>query len=302
MTARAPGKIVISGAYAVLAGAPAVVSAVDRFVLADAGRPADRITPEVKAALGDGPVPWFDASALREGEKKLGLGSSAAILVASLAARVVRERGALADRELALAVLAPALAAHAEAQGGGSGVDVAASAFGGTLAFRRDRPAEARSFALPAGLCVETWWTGAEASTRELVARVFALGELDGARFSRLLGAQAEAAEAAEHALAANDTAGFVAALAAQRHALEALGAAAGATIVTEAAARLAEAAENEGAAALPAGAGGGDVLIYAGPSTSSAGFRKLAEAHGHLRLELALGARGVHAWLKGTA
>ena len=33
--ARAPGKVVLSGAYAVLEGAPALVAAVDRYVVAD---------------------------------------------------------------------------------------------------------------------------------------------------------------------------------------------------------------------------------------------------------------------------
>ena len=52
MRARAPGKIVMSGAYAVLEGAPAIVTAVDRYVLADAGRPAEFVTPEVREAWG----------------------------------------------------------------------------------------------------------------------------------------------------------------------------------------------------------------------------------------------------------
>ncbi|MBM4364466.1 MAG: phosphomevalonate kinase, partial [Deltaproteobacteria bacterium] len=82
MIARAPGKLVLSGAYAVLEGAPAIVTAVDRWVTADTGRPADRLTPEVSAALAGRTAPWFDAGPLRDGEQKLGLGSSAAILVA----------------------------------------------------------------------------------------------------------------------------------------------------------------------------------------------------------------------------
>jgi phosphomevalonate kinase len=294
--ARAPGKLVISGAYAVLEGAPAIVSAVDRFVTADAARPAERVTPEVRAALANANAPWFDASELRQGGQKLGLGSSAAILVASLAARVLAERGPLADRELAAAVAAPALAAHAAAQAGGSGVDVAAAAYGGTLLFRRAAPTHAESVPLPAAVHVETFWSGAEASTSALVSRVFSLQERDAAAFSRLLGAQAAAAEAAERALRAGDGAGLVAALAAQRHALTELGSAAGVAIVTPSARVLAGAAEREQATALPAGAGGGDVLIFAGRSESSDGFRELAEQHGYLRLELRLGARGVHA------
>jgi len=42
--ARAPGKLVLSGAYAVLSGAPALVVAVDRYVVADSARPAAFLT------------------------------------------------------------------------------------------------------------------------------------------------------------------------------------------------------------------------------------------------------------------
>ena len=42
--ARAPGKVVLSGAYAVLSGAPAIVAAVSRYVTADSARPAELLT------------------------------------------------------------------------------------------------------------------------------------------------------------------------------------------------------------------------------------------------------------------
>src|SRR5262249_8121092 len=67
--ARAPGKLVLSGAYSVLYGAPALVAAVDRYVSADSALAAERVTPEVRAALGDAPAPGFDASALRRDGK-----------------------------------------------------------------------------------------------------------------------------------------------------------------------------------------------------------------------------------------
>ena len=86
MRARAPGKVVISGAYAVLEGAPAIVAAVDRYAVADTARAPDFVSDEVRVALGGRRAPLVDASALRADGRKLGLGSSAAILVASLAA------------------------------------------------------------------------------------------------------------------------------------------------------------------------------------------------------------------------
>ncbi len=101
--ARAPGKLVLSGAYAVLSGAPAIVAAVDRYVTADSARPASFLTPEVRAAIGDQPAPWFNADDLRENGEKLGLGSSAAILVASLAALELDRTPGLSDAALSAA-------------------------------------------------------------------------------------------------------------------------------------------------------------------------------------------------------
>jgi phosphomevalonate kinase len=301
MKTRAPGKIVLSGAYAVLEGAPAIATAVDRFVVADGSKTTPSPTPEVLSAFAGAPAPRVDASALfggASGDKKLGLGASAAILVASLAAKVAVERGALADVELASAVFPSALRAHAEAQGGGSGVDVAASAFGGTIAFRRggERP-QALAVKLPPSLVLEVWWSGRPASTSELVGRVRALRERARARYVRLIDAQAAAALDAEVALGRADGAAFLRALDAQRQALDALGTAANAPIVDDAARALGDAAAALGGAALPAGAGGGDVLVFAGFGASPPEFAALAEGSGYERLGLALGARGVHVY-----
>jgi phosphomevalonate kinase len=295
--ARAPGKLVLSGAYAVLDGAPALVTAVDRYVTADAARVADFVTPEVRAALGDASAPWFDASELREGNEKLGVGSSAAIVVASIAARVGIERGVLSDAELAELVLERALSAHATAQGGGSGVDVAAASFGGTLAFHRasgpgGMPNVLR-VGLPPGLVIETWWSGRPATTSGFVQRVRALEDRDSAAYAELMGAQRRGAERALRAVVEGRADEFALALDDQRRALVALGLAAGADIVTDAVQALAEAAPS--ATVLPAGAGGGDIVLYVGRSPSPPEFRAVAATLGHRLLALTLDARGVH-------
>ena len=298
MKARAPGKIVISGAYAVLEGAPAIASAVDRYVIADAAQTTETPTPEVAAAFAHLPAPAYDASALFSGEKKLGLGASAAILVASLAATVVRERGELADAELAGAVLARALRAHADAQGGGSGVDVAASAFGRTIVFRRgDAGPEALLARLPSDLTFEVWWSGVPASTSELVGRVRTLRERAPGRYLKLIEAQASASLDAEVAVQRGDSSAFLRALDAQRQALDLLGQAATAPIVDRAARALGDAAAALGGAALPAGAGGGDVVLFVGPEPSPPEFAALARGSGYDKLDLTLGARGVHVY-----
>ncbi len=296
--ARAPGKMVLSGAYAVLSGAPALVAAVDRYVLADSARPSEFDAPEVRAALDPAtPAPWFDASALRENGQKLGLGSSAAIVVASLAALELEREPELSAEALCARVYEPALRAHRAAQGGGSGVDVASSAHGGLIAARRDAQG-ALTIArceLPAQLVFEVWAHAAAASTAEFLARIRALAARDAALHAARIRAQAEAAEAALAATRGNDAPGFIAAVARQFAALTALGEAAGTTIVTPEHEELGRLALAENAAFLPAGAGGGDVTYYVGLAAPAAEFGVRARALGLTRLELSLGARGVH-------
>src|SRR5690606_33179773 len=159
---RAPGKLVLSGAYSVLEGAPAIVAAVDRYATADGTRPAGFVADEMRAAMQP-PYPLIDASALREEGRKLGLGSSAALLVAALSATGEFDLDRRSER---YRLFERALAAHRRAQGGGSGIDVAASTFGGTLQYQL--PAPLRTLAghgspritplpLPSNLHVEVW-------------------------------------------------------------------------------------------------------------------------------------------------
>lgn len=293
MRARAPGKIVLSGAYAVLEGAPGVVAAVDRYVVADTASVAGFVTEELRAALGDRAAPSFDASQLREGERKLGLGSSAAILVASLAALELERAPGLAPEELAARVFEPALAAHAQAQGGGSGIDVAASAHGGILEVTRTGAGlSVRRTNLPAGVRVWVWSLGRSASTRELIEQVRALSSRDPQGYSRCLNAQAEASVRAARALDAGDAASLIGALIEQARSLAELGKRSGAPIVTPEVAALSREAEAFGAAVLPAGAGGGDVALWVG-SGAPPSFK---ERSGMIPLPMRLGVKGVHA------
>lgn len=295
--ARAPGKVVISGAYAVLAGAPAIASAVSRYVTADTSRPATFITDEVRAALAPGEqAPWFDASELREDDRKLGLGSSAAILVASVfALETTREpparQGPLARTN------ERAMRAHRQAQGGGSGIDVAASAFGGTFVYRLGpHGPHLQPVALPARVTVELWTCPTSAATRELLAAVAQLAQRSPDSYARWMGSQILAAHDAARAAVRNDARRFIAALKGQSRALSGLGDAAQVPIVTPALAALAARAEAEGGVLLPAGAGGGDIALFVGGGPSTADLRAALENHGHRRLATELGAPGVSA------
>jgi phosphomevalonate kinase len=262
MIARAPGKLVLSGAYAVLEGAPCLVAAVDRYVHADASRPPPFVPDEVRAAIEAGAIahaPWFDATALREqapdgSSRKLGLGSSAAILVASLGAALGDSHAG--DHTLRDAVFPIALAAHRKAQGGGSGVDVAASTFGGVQLAHLEPGGEltVHAHGLPPGSVIEVFASPVAAVTRDLLARVRSLAAISPARHRACLDAAAAGARAA---VEARTVAAFVLAVSAQTDALASLGEAAGAPIVTEEVAALRAPAAAEGGTFAPSGAEG---------------------------------------------
>lgn len=293
---RAPGKLVLSGAYAVLEGAPALVTAVDRYVVADSSAVASFTTPEFAAARPGSAQPHFDATPLRDQGQKLGLGSSAAILVACLGVLGAVEQPHEVLADLRQRVFEEALAAHRHAQGGGSGVDVAASSFGGHLLAWREASGGLRvtPVVLPRELVVSVWATGEPASTSRLVAMVFDLQRKSPATFAQKLGAQAQAAEAFAAALVRGSAEELVQALGAQHDALVELGLASGAGIVVDAVRQLHERARAEGGCVLPSGAGGGDVSLYAGLTAPSPELLALARRLGQKPLDLGVGAAGL--------
>lgn len=170
VVASAPGKIVLSGEYAVLDGGPAISMAVDRrAVVTMEDRPegqCDLSTPgfegkdkyRIVDAVCGGSRPAknivMDTRAFTEDGEKTGIGSSAALTVALVACL-----GESDD------VLGKALFAHRTFQGGkGSGVDVATAVRGGLVEFEMQSQT-ARSLAWPSGLCMRVIWSGVPAST-----------------------------------------------------------------------------------------------------------------------------------------
>jgi phosphomevalonate kinase len=263
------------------------------------------VTPEVRAALAglvaDGlspealEAPWFDASQLRERDRKLGLGSSAAILVASLWETITNLPG-YGDRsslDLRDAIFERAIVAHRQAQGGGSGVDVAASTYGGTMVVRKSREdLYLEATQLPKGLVIEVYAMPDSASTSEFVAKVLALGERDPALFDATFGAQVAASHQAADALRMEDSVGFLQGLRAQHTALALLGRHAELPIVLPSVAALHDALPVEGCF-LPSGAGGGDVSLFVGLEPSPPFFREELRRQGIRPLALALDAPG---------
>ena len=156
MIATAPGKLILTGEYAVLQGAPALVIAVNRRVVATR-RTAPRGSSPFLLAVADEIAKRYgadhpatraameivvDSSMFYQGKEKLGLGSSAAVTVAATALALAGDSTVpVIDRD---AVLQIASEAHATAQGPrgsrGSGADIAAAVHGGVIAFQKTSP------------------------------------------------------------------------------------------------------------------------------------------------------------------
>ncbi len=287
MRAIAPGKLVLTGAYAVLDGAPAIVAAVDRYAIADVSH----------AGSNDERAPEADVRALYdETGRKLGLGSSAAAIVASLGACALARGEDLESPAVRAHLFRAARAAHARAQGGGSGVDVAASVHGGVLRYAIDPNGDAkvRSLELPSRVQMTAYDSGTSARTSHLLARFDALRASGGA--SRFLPALGDLATRASAAVEAGDAPSFIGLACEFGRALALLGEACDAPVVPPAFAELGVLAELESAAFLPSGAGGGDVAVWLGLAPPSAAFTSRAQALAMRPLALRIDRRGLHA------
>ena len=316
-TVSAPGKLLLFGEYAVLDGAEAVVVAVDRWAHCRRTPTDDAVTV---AGLGFGAVRWspgggvaapgpegdlpfarallartprprpghyqLDTAAFQSTDPsapgKLGLGSSAATTVA-----LARALDSAAD---AATIFARAHGAHRAVQGSGSGADIAASTFGGAIAYRwwgPERAGETPDWAgarqgttvvaveggraavtpLPGlvGRRLQLAWSGSAASTPSLVGQVDAWARRDPGAHRAAMHALAAAAEAGKAALVANDGTALVAAAAAGRQALVALGSHASAPLVPPHLEALQGVVARHGGVAKPTGAGGGDLVWLVG-------------------------------------
>jgi phosphomevalonate kinase len=323
LQARAPGKLVALGEYAVLEGAPALVLAIDRYAVATLGastdhdchlrtrmaEPEDRsfspgtssgvalVDTVVASAPAEGA--WrgtLDSSAFFAGDTKLGLGSSAAALCAWAgvwAARVAAQGLARPDTTLAGLVRL-----HRQFQGGrGSGIDVAASFMGGVVEFRLDvaRTPQVGSVLLPNSVGFAGIFAGRSASTPEFLAhfRAFqAARPAEAAGVVRRLSATAEAGCVAARGGAA---AAFVEAIAEYGRGLASLGEAIGADIVTAEHRQIGEHARRHGVAYKVSGAGGGDLgLACALDEGALDAFKASVRERGFRVIELGLAERGL--------
>ena len=300
--------MMVSGEYAVLEGAEAVVAAVDRraYVQLEPGALQEDLPPLPPEVLATracvearlGPVEGalsLDVRELQQGGKKLGLGSSAAAAAATAAVLLSAHGQESQDSAVRALCLELALEGHRAVAPDGSGADVAASTLGGFVRFRKlGEGVETHPLAWPAGLLPVVVWTGQPARTSNLVAQVRALAAADPNRYRYCMRALGEEADQLVSALLAADLSGVLGAFHAYGGAMQALGEATGASIVNDKLALVRDLALQAGGAAKPSGAGGGDVAL--GLFTSPAGkdlFQARCARAGIEVLSLLLGASG---------
>ena len=322
LEARAPGKLVALGEYAVLEGAPALVLAIDRYAIATLERSPDddchlriRMAEERDRAFGLGAAsgvelvdtvvataaaeqPWrgmLDTSAFFTGDTKLGLGSSAAALCAwaGVWARYVARASGRPDTSLEALV-----GLHRAFQGGrGSGIDVAASLTGGAVEFRLDvaRAPQVGSVRLPNSVGFAGIFAGRSASTPEFIAHFRAFQAARPAAAEGLLRRLSATAEAGCAAARGGAGQAFVEAIAEYGRGLASLGEALGADIVTAEHRQIGEHARRFGVAYKVSGAGGGDLgLACALDVGALEAFEASIRERGFRVIELGLAERGL--------
>lgn len=250
MRIEVPGKIVLIGEYAVLDGAPAIVAAIDRGVACDIEpcptfsieTPGDDRFARAGLRAAHAPPARYVFSDWRPGPTaaKMGIGGSAAATVAAVRAAHAcrRENAAPAD------IFCLARQIHHEVQGSGSGLDVAASSYGGVIRFQTDGRIEC---AAAPPFCVVH--TGVAAATAPRVERYLA-------HASRQSFVQ-RSAQAVERFV--RDPIGAVHAVTSL---LRSTADAAGFSYWSAAIEHLVTLAAQHGGAAKPSGAGGGDIVV----------------------------------------
>lgn len=344
LIASAPGKVFVIGEYGVVDAGPALVATVTRRLRArvrarrgrgelvirtrdgavrhplDAER-LDDVPAEarfvVAAALVSARTYGLAAtdlevsteSDLDAGHSKTGLGGSAAVTAATVAAVRRIACGGEPDAAEERTQVATAVYAHRLAQGGGSGADVIAASAGGlvwldgldggdvptTVSAASTRALDASldwcRVSLPGALCLEVVATGLACATAPRVARYRAAGTGWSGASVRAWGAGMRAAsEAFRDGCTTGDGDLVLRAMGLAARLLSRLGAIASVPVYTRDLRRAcAVASALEGTASKPSGAGGGDCAVALTPLATRATLRARWRESGLLPLEVEL-------------
>src|SRR5690554_1788726 len=300
--AQAPGKMVITGEYAVLEGAPAVVMALDcpaKVELETHGKDGYAVSAPnlgihaARAVWQGSQLRWPHATEAERDQLKLVTAvleqlAAGGILppplrinldttsffapqhrgklgVGSSAAITVALSGAVcALNEQPAPDLEMMLAMHRQIQGGrGSGIDIAASLHGGAIIYQLDNANPRwRHVFWPQDLPWCAVWSGRSASTSQALAHLSAWRQMHPQIYTECIQALTGIAEGIVVALDAGDTTTVLDKIAAYTDALDELGGASGIDIICDEHRALMTLAAGNGVVYKPCGAGGGDIGV----------------------------------------
>ena len=339
-----PGKLILLGEYAVLEGAPAVVTAVKRYAHAtiktsensafsihSPGQdwPAQSFelivggkihfpnaTPHIRSKLKffSAIIETFlqefkvdlppcnieivtDDFYLESSNVKLGLGSSAALSVALIHALLKFADISQHDK---LDIFRQALRAHYRAQGKlGSGIDIAASTFGGALQYQitPNNPQNAfiEPLEMPDNLLMLAVWSGASASTTELVSRVNAFRKQNLAAYQQIMTQMSDISQDGCLAIANGEVDRFLDCVQTYYLLMDELGVKSYAEIITPSHQEIAQLCRQSGTYYKPSGAGGGDLgLVFADEIEKLEATAELLAKSGYMPINIGIDFEGV--------
>ncbi len=328
----APGKLILSGEYAVLEGEPALVCAVDREALVQL-TPADAFAVSAPS-LNLWQIPFYvtgnasvifpaevevgvqkrlnffkttfeyvyhycrdcsfksshfhisidtDAFYDKEAGVKLGFGSSAALTVALVKAVLLWAGADIKSPKARARIFRLALAAHRKAQNNlGSGIDIAASSYGGVLRYRallnnraqQEAPTPLKIWPELPGLII---FTGRAESTRRMVSGVHELKKSNPGLYREIIHEMGRISGAVCDAYTRRATEDFLPLIEAYYALMLRLGEASNMPIISPVHRQLHQQVTMLGGVYKPSGAGSGDIGVAF--ATDNAGIKKISQS-----------------------
>lgn len=233
-----------------------------------------------------------------ENNIKLGLGSSAAVTVGLLAAVRKHINPAWVNKN---ALMHVGYRQHNESQHqAGSGIDIAASVFGGVLRYKAKANAAGfspviKKVSVPEDLQMGFVWTGRPASTGSFLERLKDFKINNTIDYNRSMRWLIRQAQAGCQAFEQKDTKKFLQTVERFHHSLEDLGHASRIPIISNKHRRIARIVYENGGYYKPSGAGGGDFgIIFSNQKSRIDRITNLVETEGFSFPKLSLSADGV--------
>lgn len=233
------------------------------------------------------------------GEKKLGFGSSAAVLTGLSALFMLADEGnpPVEERER---IFHTARDLHFRLQReSGSGIDIAASTFGDIIRYQIPEKAKTNTFwekIRGFGLCSGVVWTGHSTSTREMVEKVHRFRRESPVEYAEVMNKMGKIVARFLDFCDQENALGQMEQISLYYSTMEELGKMAGLEIISESHQKIREIVHQAGGVYKPSGAGGGDIgVFFADGKTSLLAIRYALIREGYKVVDIQWEKEGVH-------